>query len=224
MYDARPCIPSLIPPSLILLALLGGCAISAKPELGRIEPQKVVLDDACELQPYFDTLAAAKVKPPVPLFANDLEREGATHASGGRARFGFETDFTLGHLRRLLNAHWDKVPPEVLAAPNVVLEVEWAYRVGVRRLVTDADAHVTVPGRTWKLAYHVCLNDLLYGEALYRTRRELFGPTPATAPAGPAQAAPPAVAPPVAPPSVPASAPPTVAPPAAQPAPAPGPK
>jgi hypothetical protein len=199
-----------------LLGLLGGCAISAKPELARIEPQKVVLDDACELQPYFDTLAAGKVKPPMVLFSNDLEKDEGKPAAGGRARFGFETDFTLGHLRRLLSAHWEKIPAELLAAPKVVLEVEWSYRVGTRRLVTEADALVNTPGKEWKLAYHVCLNDLLYGEALYRTRREIFGPS-APSPAAPAPQ-PPSAPPPVGPAPQPSASP------AGSPSPAPAPK
>ena len=56
-------------------------------------------------------------------------------------------------------------------APALELEVSWAQKAGVKRVVTTDEARVMVGAKSWYLPYHVCLSDMLFGEELYDTRR-----------------------------------------------------
>jgi hypothetical protein len=71
----------------------------------------------------------------------------------------------------LLTTNWGRLPPEVEKASALDLEVRWAEKAGVKRVVTTEDAVLGLGSRDVSLPYHVCLSDLLFGEELYKTRR-----------------------------------------------------
>jgi len=162
--------------------LSGGCGIGVQRDLSAQTPSAVVFDDTCGLQQYFDAMATSMIAPPTEVAGQDLEKGDATHPAGGRTRIAFRTDFQLEHLRRLLKQNWKRVPPELLTAREVFVEVRWSQRAGVRRVVTTEDAEIALDNqRSWSLPYQVRLSDFLFGSSLYRTRREMLG-LPALAP------------------------------------------
>jgi hypothetical protein len=75
----------------------------------------------------------------------------------------------------------------VETAAAVEIEVRWSEKAGTKRVVTDQEAELAVGPQSWSLPYQVCLSELLYGEALYRQRRAMWGlPLPAGPVAAPA--------------------------------------
>ncbi|HEY0715383.1 MAG TPA: hypothetical protein VGF45_22065 [Polyangia bacterium] len=158
---------------------VGGCGITVKRDLSTTQPGTVVYDDMCELQGYFDALHDSTIAPPREIQGQDLElSDGNTRATGGRARYRFETEFQLHHIRQLLAANWGSLPEEVLKSSALDLEVRWSEKASVKRVVTTEPAVLGVAGKDYELPYHVCLSDLLYGEDLYKTRRTVLNLPP----------------------------------------------
>jgi hypothetical protein len=175
------------------------CTIAVRRDLSTVPVGQIGFDDMCGLQDYFDTIEAKGGSAPALVKALELEgqSDGKT-VRGGLARFAFEGDFQLKHLRRVLNENWQRLPDQLATASRVEVAVRWGEKAGVRRVVTDQDAELTIGNESWSLPYQVCLSELLYGEPLYRQRRVMWGlPFPGTAakplaapppPAGPAPA------------------------------------
>ncbi len=163
------------------MALAGaalGCSIALKSKLGTTTAQQVLMDDSCGLQDYFDTLTLKKAAAPALVSSSDLEKTTGKRAAGGRSRFAFATEFQLKHLRRVLADSWRPLPGSLVKAERIEIEVRWAERAGVRRVLTDENAEIVAGDESWSLAFHPCLNDLLFGEPLYHTRRDLLGLPP----------------------------------------------
>ena len=154
-----------------LSLLLVGCGIGIQRDLSTMKAPEVVYDDACGLQEYFDALKSPQVAPPSETFSQDFSQEGPDKGVGGKTRFLFSSDFQMYYVRRMLNQNWKRLPPELVNAPALELEVRWAQKAGVKRVVTTDDARVMVGAKSWYLPYHVCLSDMLFGEELYDTRR-----------------------------------------------------
>ena len=55
------------------------------------------------------------------------------------------------------------------------LEVRWAEKAGVKRVVTDQDAQIYIDGKDDYLPYHVCLSEFIFGAPLYKQRQALWG-------------------------------------------------
>jgi hypothetical protein len=157
------------------------CSIAIRRDLSTVPPGQVGFDDMCGLQEYFDALEIKTVAPPRVVSANDLEgMAGGKRVRGGKEKFAFENDFLLQHLRRVLNENWRRLPESVATAGKIEIEVKWSEKAGAKRVITDEDAEMTIGAETFGLPYHVCLSELLYGEALYRQRRVMWGlPLPA---------------------------------------------
>jgi hypothetical protein len=150
---------------------VGGCGATIKRDLSTIPQGQVGFDDLCGVQAYFDAIEAGLQSEPV--VASSAESEGrqdgkAVH--GGRTRFVFESDFQLDELARVLNENWRRLPPGLDTTPRMALEVHWAERAGVPRVVADDDATLTFDGKSHALPYHVCLSELLFGRPLYAQR------------------------------------------------------
>ena len=151
-----------------------GCGVTVRRDLSAIPPGQVGFDDLCGLQAYFDALDAGRAAAPALVSGVDLESETAGRpARGGRARFAFEGEFQLRQLRRVLDDNWRRLPKELASADRVEIQAAWSERAGIRRVVTDRDAELIIGARSWALPYQACLSELLYGEPLYRQRREL---------------------------------------------------
>jgi len=129
----------------------------------------------CGLQDYFDAIEARLGTAPRLVSAVDVEGTAGKPIRGGKNLYRFETDFQLKQLRRTLDENWKRLPEEVAAAKAVELEVHWSEKSGVKRVVTESDAELIVGRESFALPYHVCLSELLYGEPLYRQRREMTG-------------------------------------------------
>ena len=158
-----------------VLAVAAGCAPTIKRDLSKLSPGQVGYDDLCGLQKYFDSISDSHETPPPIAASSDIEG-GAVHS--GRTRFRFETGFQLDSVRTVLNQNWDRLPADLPKATSVQVEVRWSDRGGLRRVVTNESAILTVGARTTDLPYHVCLSDLLFGEPIYRQRRQLLGLAP----------------------------------------------
>jgi hypothetical protein len=191
-----PSSPSPRSPRHLVLALAVACAaalacsIAVRRDFAGVSAGTIGWDDMCNLQEYFDTIEAKGARAPALVSAVDLEGQtGEKTIRGGRARFAFETEFQLKHVKRVLNENWRRVPEELAAARRVEIEVKWSERAGVRRVVTDQDAELGIGRETWSLPYQPCLSELIYGEPLYRQRRIMWGlPLPeVTAPASAAK-------------------------------------
>jgi hypothetical protein len=154
-----------------LSLLLVGCGIGIQRDLSTMKAPEVVYDDACGLQEYFDALKSPQVAPPAETFSQDFSQDGPDKGVGGKTRFLFSSDFQMHYVRRMLTQNWKRLPPEVVNAPVLELEVRWAQKAGVKRVVTTDDARLMVGAKSWYLPYHVCLSDMLFGEELYDTRR-----------------------------------------------------
>ncbi len=163
-----------LPPLLALLAAgCGGIVVSR--ELAQVKPAEVIYDDLCRLQPWFDGLSRDPRLAPAIVSATEIEHARSDGAMGGRDTFRFEPGPARDQFLRLLAAHYTRLPPELGRARRLELEVEWASRAAVKRAVTDRSATLIIDGRGRDLPYHVCLSDFVYGEPLYRTRRDLRG-------------------------------------------------
>jgi hypothetical protein len=152
------------------------CSIAIRRDLSTVAPGQVGYDDMCGLQEYFDALEIKTSPPPRLASANDLEvMRGGRKVQGGTERFAFENDFLLGHLRRVLDDNWRRLPEGVATARKIEVEVKWSERAGNKRVVTEEDAELIIGNETFSLPYHPCLSELLYGEPLYRQRRAMWG-------------------------------------------------
>jgi hypothetical protein len=159
--------------------VLAGCAaIKVGRDLSTVPVQQVVYDDMCGLQQYFDEIAGATIKPPRVVRTTEFEKTEGRRAGGGKTTFAFETHDQLATLRRVLEQNWKDLPPELLAAEQVEIEVHWAERAAVRRAVTEETATITAGKKSWNLRYQVCLSELLFGAPLYATRRDMLGLPP----------------------------------------------
>lgn len=155
-----------------LLVVSSGCNQPfVRRDLGSVPPGQVGYDDLCGLQEYFDTLELGLEKEPRVLASTEAEAKRAS----GRSRFAFETEFQLAHARRVLDQNWARLPPELAAAKRLEIEVRWAERAGVRRVLTVENAELAIEKRRWPLPYHPCLSEWLFGAPLYKQRRETLG-------------------------------------------------
>jgi hypothetical protein len=209
-YSAAPAMHMTKPGrALFLLAVVSAlvavaCGIAIKRDLSTIPQGQIGFDDMCGLQDYFDALEAKVAKEPVVVTSLDLEGgDGQKTVRGGKARLLFQGNFLLKHGRRVLEENWRRLPEELATAEKFELEVRWAEKAAVKRVVTDQDAELFIGNDSWPLPYHVCLSELLYGAPLYKQRRTLWGlpsltpvedaaapPDAAVAPATPAAAGP----------------------------------
>ena len=152
-----------------------------KRDLSHIPAGQVGFDDLCDLQTYFDGLATKKLAAPALVSSSEVQKtdtERDAKRISGRSRFVFETDFQLMAIRRVLDQNWQRLPEGLASAPRIDLDVWWSEKSGLRRVISSENATLIVAGHSWALPYHVCLSELLFGEALYRQRRELLGPVP----------------------------------------------
>jgi hypothetical protein len=171
--------------------LVTGCSVGIRRDLSAVPPGQVGFDDMCGLQPYFDALEIKSSPPPRLVSAVDLEGpSGNKMVRGGKERFAFENDFQLKNVRRVLNDNWSRLPEPLEKASEIDIEVKWSEKAGAKRVITEEPAELSVGPESWSLPYQVCLSELLYGEPLYRQRREMWGlplpgkpVTPAPAPA-----------------------------------------
>jgi hypothetical protein len=155
-----------------------GCGIGIGRDLREVPPQQVIWDDTCKVQPYFDEIALGVVHPPPIVASNEIEHTTGSQPAGGITKFAFEDDQQLKVLHRVLEENWKKLPPKLMEAKRVELQVKWAEKAGVRRVVTTEDAEISYDSTSTYLPYHVCLSELLFGAPLYRTRREMLGLPP----------------------------------------------
>ena len=162
----------------VALAGAVGCGIGIGRDLRGVQPPEVIYDDVCKVQDYFDAVAVGQERPLVVASSSEVQRKADRDAAGGIAIFAFESDGHLKLLRRVLSENWNKLPNKLMSAPRVELQVKWAQKAGVRRVVTTEDAQITYGTTTSYLPYHICLSELLFGAPLYRTRRELLGLPP----------------------------------------------
>jgi hypothetical protein len=155
------------------------CAPAIKRDLSNLPAGRVGFDDMCGLQTYFDRLAMKIGTPPIVVSSTELQGRGQR---SGRSRFTFESDFQLQAVRQILTENWRRLPNETASATSVEIDVRWSERSGVRRVVTNEDAELTVGHELLSLPYHVCLSELLFGEPLYRQRRISLGLEPLSPP------------------------------------------
>jgi hypothetical protein len=166
----------------LAVTLVGAaCAPAIRRDLSQIPAGRVGFDDLCGVQTYFDRLAMKIGEPPSVVSATEVQGRGQP---SGRSRFRFETEFQLQSVRQILTENWKRLPDDITTATRIDIEVRWAERSGVRRVVTNEDAELTVGGTPSPLAvpYHVCLSELLFGEPLYRQRRVALGLGPLPSP------------------------------------------
>jgi hypothetical protein len=180
----------------LALVMIGaaGCGIALRRDLTALPPQSVIYDDMCGVQSYHDAIESGKSKGPRVLLSSDMGKVDGDRPIGGTATFGFDDEFTLNQLRRVLSENWDRLPPQVMTAQQLKVGVQWAEKAGVRRVVTTHDAEISDGKTTWYLPYQVCLSELIYGAPLYKTRRAMLGlpELPADAPPAPPAEIPPA--------------------------------
>jgi hypothetical protein len=175
---SRSLLRALLLPALGCAAALLACGIGIRRDYSTIPAGQVGFDDLCGLQDYFDTIEAKIATAPELNSAVDIEADGSKRVRGGKNRFVFETEFQLKTLRRVLDQNWSNLPEPLAKAERVEIEVHWSEKAGVRRVVTNTDAAIYLPGQpAFPLPYHVCLSEILYGEPLYRQRREMTGGT-----------------------------------------------
>jgi hypothetical protein len=174
-------------PGLFLLAGISSlaavaCGIAIRRDLSTIPQGQIGFDDMCGLQEYFDGLEAKVTKEPAVASSIDLEGgDGRKTVRGGKARFIFEGSYILKHAKRVLRENWRRLPEEFESAEKFEIEVRWAEKAGVRRVVTDQPAELFIGRESYELPYHVCISELIYGAPLYRQRRIMWGlpdPTP----------------------------------------------
>lgn len=162
--------------ALTALALLAAqCAPAVKRDFSTVPAGRVGFDDMCGLQTYFDRLAMKVGTPPQVVSSKEIQGKGSR---SGLSRFTFEMDSQLQAVRQVLRENWKRLPDELMTARRIEIQVRWSERSGVRRVVTNEDAELTVGDRETSLPYHVCLSELLFGEPLYRQRRVALGLAP----------------------------------------------
>jgi hypothetical protein len=153
---------------------VAGCGIGVLRDLGSVTPQQVVLDDMCGVQAYHDGVVMRTVRYPTVTHSTDLEKT-ARPSNGGITEFKFDGEHALNEVRRVLRENYKRLPPGLLQAEEVRLEVQWSEKASVRRVVTTRDARVSWNEDSRYLPYHICLSELLFGAPLYRTRRDVLG-------------------------------------------------
>jgi hypothetical protein len=174
MHMTKPGRPLFL---LAVISALGAvaCGIAIKRDLSTVPVGTVGFEDMCGLQDYFDGLEAKVTPEPAVISAMDLEGGDGQHTvRGGRARLRFEGLFLLRHAKRVLNENWRRLPDELQNAEQFDIEVVWAEKAGVRRVVTDREAELYIGNDSWPLPYHVCLSEMLYGAPLYKQRRAIW--------------------------------------------------
>ncbi len=163
---------------LVSLSAVGAlaCGIVVQRDLSAIPPGQIGFDDMCGLQDYFDSLEAKVSKPPAVVSSLDLEGgDGIKTVRGGKARIVFEGDFLLKNVKRVLKENYRRLPEELDGAKKVEIEVRWVERASIKRVTTDQESELFVDDDSSALPYHPCLSEFLYGEPLYRQRREMWG-------------------------------------------------
>jgi hypothetical protein len=146
--------------------------------LAKTSPNEVIFDDHCHLQDYFDNLARQRDKPPELVRSDEIQSSDSEKTLGGRSAYRFGEASSLPGLRRLLVENWKPLPPAVMAAPEVEVEVRWCEKVGTRWAVNDENVTLRAAGKTYALASHPCMTAFLFGQALFERRRELVGLPP----------------------------------------------
>jgi hypothetical protein len=167
------------------VAFAVGCGIAIRRDLSAVPAGQVGFDDMCGLQGYFDAIEIKTSPPPRVVSALDLEgaSSGGKVLRGGKERFAFENDFQLTQLKRVLNENWRRLPDQIAKASEIEIEVKWAEKAGLKRVITEEEAEIAVGTESWGLPYHPCISEFLYGEPLYRQRREIWGlPLPVVKP------------------------------------------
>jgi hypothetical protein len=152
-----------------------GCAPVVKRDLSNLPAGRVGFDDLCGLQTYHDSIATKLEMPPSVVSSSEIGKLRAGNPLGGRSRFAFQTEFQLRTLRRVFDENWRRLPEALANATRIDVEVQWSTKSGLRRVVTNQRAQFFIGKRQFELPYHVCLSELLFGEALYRRRREVLG-------------------------------------------------
>lgn len=163
---------------LVTLSAVGAlaCGILVQRDLSTIPPGTIGFDDMCGLQDYFDSLEAQVSKPPAVVSSLDLEGgDGVKTVRGGKAKIAFEGDFLLKNVKRVLKENWRRLPEELDAAQKVEIEVRWVEKASIKRVTTDQESELFIGNDSWTLPYHPCLSEFLYGEPLYKQRREMWG-------------------------------------------------
>jgi hypothetical protein len=172
----RRLFPKLHVAAVVSALAAAACGVAIKRDLSAIPPGTVGFDDMCGLQEYFDSLEGGAAKEPAVASSLDLESgDGQKSVRGGKVRLVYEGDFLLKHARRVLDENWRRLPPTLASTDKVELEVRWAERAGVKRVVTDQDAEMFVDGREYDLPYHPCLTELMFGAPIYKQRQVLMG-------------------------------------------------
>jgi hypothetical protein len=170
---------SVISVALLGLAAAGGCGTAVKKDFSGIPAGQVGFDDMCGVQGYFDAIEVKQGTPPAMVDGADIERISESSTSrGGRARFAFETEFQLTAVRRVLIENWKRLPEGLPTARRIEINVNWSERAGLHRVASNSNPELVVDGVATPLPYHVCLSELLFGEPLYRQRRDLLGLVP----------------------------------------------
>jgi hypothetical protein len=175
MSTKRPIRPLFFLVSLSAVGALA-CGILVQRDLSTIPPGTIGFDDMCGLQDYFDSLEAGVSRPPVVVSSLDLEGgDGVKTVRGGKAKIAFEGDFLLKNVKRVLAENWRRLPEELAAAQKVEIEVRWVERASIKRVTTDQESELSIGNDSWALPYHPCLSEFLFGEPLYKQRREMWG-------------------------------------------------
>ncbi|HEY4183958.1 MAG TPA: hypothetical protein VGP07_02775 [Polyangia bacterium] len=165
--------------AVAVFVLMTGCGTAVKRDLSGIPAGQVGFDDLCGVQDYYDEIAVDKVAAPTMVDGAEIERvAGASTLRGGRARFAFETPFQLMTVRRVLTENWKRLPPALASAHRIEINVNWSERSGLHRVANNSDPELVVDGVATPLPYHICLSELLFGEPLYRQRRDMLGLPP----------------------------------------------
>jgi hypothetical protein len=165
------------------VGLVALCACASHPkvqrDLSKMPPGQVGFDDLCGLQSYFDAIAIKTATAPAEVDGADIERASESGTSrGGRTRFAFDSDFQLATVRRVLNENWKALPIDLPNSHRIEIEVSWSERSGLKRVVTDSEPQLFVDGKPSPLPNHVCLSELLFGEPIYKQRRDMLGLAP----------------------------------------------
>ena len=178
---ARRLVPQSRWLTLVVISLLAGavgCGITVGRRFGKATMNKVIYDDRCGLQEYWDRVAMGIVRLPQQVSSSEVEKTEGKRANGGKSSFAFTSDGQLAVLRRVLSDNWRRVPEEVMTADQVEVEVRWSERAETKFVVMSEDAELRVGRESYTLPYHHCLSALLFGESLYGMRRQMVGLSP----------------------------------------------
>ncbi|MDB4979924.1 MAG: hypothetical protein JWM82_676 [Myxococcales bacterium] len=163
---------------LVSLGAVGAlaCGIVVQRDLSAIPPGQIGFDDMCGLQDYFDSLEAKVSKPPAVASSLDLEGgDGIKTVRGGKAKLVFEGDFLVKNAKRVLKENYSRLPEALDDAKKIEIEVRWVEKAGIKRVTTDQESELFVGDDSAALPYHPCLSEFLFGEPLYKQRREMWG-------------------------------------------------